>query len=105
MVYYPAKGNITKRSHPMISKRWAGALLVCTLLAGCRNTPKPEPEVATPASESTLRDMREEYQSRDANARIGVVAAVDENTRLALFEDVNLSEFKVDDAITFIDTK
>jgi hypothetical protein len=80
-----------------------GLLLCALLLGGCRSkTPPANPDPAM-ANQDAVRSIRQSYQAADPNARVGVVTATLPEASLAEVRDVDPNEFRVGDAITFID--
>lgn len=78
-------------------------VVMCCVLAGCRAEKQDQPQTAAPASEDRVRMIRQNYQSIDPAARVGLVIAVRPEYRLAAVSDVAVEDFSVGDVVVFVD--
>jgi hypothetical protein len=86
--------------------RLTGTTLLALGLIGCasHNQKNHEIAVATPASESRIAEIRQNYLRNDKNAQVGVVIAVEPADHLAAVGDVMLDQIRENDVVTFIDS-
>jgi hypothetical protein len=76
----------------------AGAMIS---FSGCMSVAPPP---APPVTPEQLSQLRETYQSQDAEARVGEVTAVLPGSHLASVQNVPLKDFTEGDIITFLDS-
>jgi hypothetical protein len=90
----------------MLQRRWTGVVVLAGVLGGCANhQPAPAPPAAvqpvgTPLSLAAARDQ---LTRANPNAEVGSVVAVLPESNLAAVGDMPLADFRVGDAVTFLD--
>lgn len=91
----------------MMTIRILPALLAAALLVGCESTATPDSDTtATAQSAISLENVariRAMYQEINPDTRVGYINAALPGEQLVSVTDVSVGDFRVGDAITFID--
>lgn len=87
---------------PVLLAVLAGSLLAAAV-GGCQNKPDPAVDALPPVTDIDVEALRERYQKRNPDHRVGVVTAVLEASNLAAVGDIALQEFGIGDVVVFID--
>ena len=80
----------------------AGGLIAGGLIGGCQAQPKDT--AAPPATEDTVRLVRQSFAASDPKAIVGLVIAVLPDQMYAAVGDVDVKDFTEGEAVTFIDS-
>ncbi len=81
----------------------AGSLL--SAVAGCQNKPEPAEETLPPVAEIDAAAVRERFMRANPDNRVGVIAAVREQSNLAAVGDIPLQDFGMGDVLVFVDSR
>lgn len=79
-------------------------LLVAALLAACAKKQPPPAPGFVPADAQTLSRLQGLYQQSDSSARVGLVSSVLEKENIVAVAQVNPSEWRQGDIVTFVDS-
>lgn len=92
----------------MSALRLAGVVMIGSLLlAGCQNKKPaaPSPQPTLESAQATARELQASYREVDPQARVGVVVEARPEQDLAAVGEVQLQDFHVGEAVSFIDSQ